>query len=114
MTESGTETLTLYECDNPACSLGTVGHPGHFTGGITAEQVNMLTGTPVEHLTEGTDFGEGVCTNCGKPGNAVGDHSYAEHAGTEPTEGENPVFARLKMLADEAGAEIVWSDKSNG
>jgi hypothetical protein len=58
---------TLYRCENPACSLGTVGAPGHFTGGISAEQVNVLTGKPVE-LVEDDEYGEGVCPNCGKPG----------------------------------------------
>lgn len=57
-----------YRCENPACSLGAVGTPGHFTGGITAGQVNVLTGKPVEHLEDGKDFGDGVCPNCGKPG----------------------------------------------
>ena len=42
------ETLTLYECTNDTCTLGTLGNPGHFTGGMTAEQVNLLTGRPVE------------------------------------------------------------------
>lgn len=61
------KTPTVYRCDNPVCSLGTVGAPGHFTGGITPDQVNVLTGKPVEHL-EPHEHGEGVCPNCGKPG----------------------------------------------
>jgi hypothetical protein len=52
-----------YFCENPACSLGAVGSPGRFTGGITPEQVRLLTGNP-----EPEDHGEGVCPNCGKPG----------------------------------------------
>lgn len=56
-----------YRCDNPVCTLGTVGAPGHFTGGIAAEQITVLTGKPVEHLDQ-AEFGEGVCPNCGKPG----------------------------------------------
>lgn len=64
---------TLYECNNPACVLGSRDAPGLFTGGITAEQVNMLYGTPVELLTEGDDFGEGVCPNCATKGTAVGE-----------------------------------------
>ena len=51
-----------FECQNPACSLGTVGNPGRFTGGITRDQATMLTGDPeAEH-------GAGVCPNCGKKG----------------------------------------------
>jgi hypothetical protein len=52
-----------YQCDNPACSLGAVGEPGHFTGGITKDQVTLLTGNP-----EPEHHGKGVCPNCGKPG----------------------------------------------
>ena len=51
-----------YECANPACSLGTVGNPGRFTGGITKEQATLLTGNPEP------EHGAGVCPNCGKPG----------------------------------------------
>lgn len=57
-----------YRCENPACSLGVVGSPGHFTGGSTASTVNVLTGRPVDSLVDGKDFGPGFCPNCGKPG----------------------------------------------
>jgi hypothetical protein len=53
----------VYQCENPACSLGAVGEPGRFSGGITKEQVTLLTGEP-----EPNDYGHGVCPNCGKPG----------------------------------------------
>lgn len=53
---------TTYSCENPACSLGQVGAPGRFTGGISPEGAFVLTGDPdAEH-------GPGVCPNCGKPG----------------------------------------------
>lgn len=61
---------TLYECTNPACSLGTVGQPGHFTGGITAAQLHVITGKPVEAIDD-KEHGDGVCPNCGQPGKAV-------------------------------------------
>ena len=61
---------TLYECTNPACSLGTVGAPGRFTGGITDAQVTMLTGKPADSLKDG-EHGDGVCPNCGKAGREV-------------------------------------------
>ena len=51
-----------YTCENPVCSLGAVGSPGRFTGGITAAQAEMLTGDP------DAPHGDGVCPNCGKPG----------------------------------------------
>jgi hypothetical protein len=54
---------TTYRCENPACSLGAVGHPGLFTGGATKEFVTLLTGDP-----DPKDHGPGVCPNCGKPG----------------------------------------------
>ena len=58
----------VYRCENQACSLGTVGSPGRFRGGITAEQVTVLTGKPADSLKKGEDFGEGVCPNCGQKG----------------------------------------------
>lgn len=66
-----TTELNKYECNNPSCSLGAVGHPGHFTGGITPASLNVLTGQPVESFgeeTEGEEWGEGVCPNCGQKG----------------------------------------------
>lgn len=61
MGKASTEPI-VYLCENPACSLGTVGAPGRFTGGITAEQATSLSGDPdAEH-------GEGVCPSCGKAG----------------------------------------------
>lgn len=61
------EERQVYRCENPACSLGAVGEPGHFSGGISASGVNVLTGRPEESL-EDHEHGEGVCPNCGKPG----------------------------------------------
>ena len=54
---------TIYRCENPACSLGAVGAPGRFTGGITPTGYLLLTGNPYPG-----DTTEGVCPNCGKPG----------------------------------------------
>jgi hypothetical protein len=56
--------MKSYKCENPACSLGAVGEPGTFTGGISAEQAHLLTGAPLENVTHG----DGYCPNCGKPG----------------------------------------------
>lgn len=60
---------TRYRCENPACTLGTPGAPGHFTGGISPEQVSLRTGTPLE-LVKPEEHGEGVCPNCGARGKA--------------------------------------------
>ena len=57
-----------YVCENPSCTLGTVGEPGRFTSGVTAEQVNVLTGKPVDSLKSGDDYGAGFCPNCGQKG----------------------------------------------
>lgn len=55
--------VKVYQCENRACSLGTVGMPGHFTGGATKAQITILTGNP-----EPKDHGPGVCPNCGQKG----------------------------------------------
>ena len=57
-----------YLCANAACSLGTVGNPGRFSGGITKEQLNVLTGKPVDDMKSGEDHGAGFCPNCGHKG----------------------------------------------
>ena len=58
-----------YLCKNPACTLGTVGEPGRFTGGITKEGLHALTGAPIDLMTP-KDYGNGYCPNCGKKGTA--------------------------------------------
>lgn len=60
--------MKIYTCENGACTLGTVGNPGRFTGGITADQVTVLTGKPADSLEKGVDYGDGICPNCGQPG----------------------------------------------
>lgn len=57
----------LYVCENPRCQLGGP-EPGYFTGGLTPEAMNLLTGKPVESGEEGVDYGPGVCPNCGEQG----------------------------------------------
>lgn len=80
----------VYECHNSACSLGSRKDPGRFTDGITAEQINVLTGEPVETITAEGRFGEGFCPVCGEPGVAVepneelgetGYHEFDTHDG---------------------------------
>lgn len=61
-----TEPVT-YECTNARCALGTPGNPGRFTGGITAEQLHVLTGRPLEQIDD-AEHGDGVCPNCGQKG----------------------------------------------
>jgi len=63
-----TAAAAVYQCENPACSLGAVGEPGRFTGGATAEFVSAYKGAPLDELEEGTDYGDGICPNCGTPG----------------------------------------------
>jgi hypothetical protein len=70
--------VNRYRCDNETCTLGARGESGYFTGGITAEGKNILTGEPVEAMEEGTDFGEGVCPNCGEKGEEDGEHESVE------------------------------------
>lgn len=54
--------MKVYECRNKACSLGTVGQPGHFTGGISPLGIELLTGN------REAPSGEGYCPNCGANG----------------------------------------------
>ena len=63
--------------------MGSRVDPGRFTGGITAEQVNLLTGDPVENLVEGKDFGEGFCPACGQKAKAT-DEEQISVTGTDP------------------------------
>lgn len=60
--------MKTYECTNKACSLGTVGSPGRFTGGITKDQLTILTGNQEPKTGE---YGNGICPNCAKPGKEV-------------------------------------------
>jgi hypothetical protein len=72
------EKTVLYECENPACPLGTTVQHGVFTGGSTAALVSLITGAPEETLTEGKDFGEGFCPVCLSKGRKVGTHETAD------------------------------------
>ena len=63
---------TVYICEFPACSLGTVGAPGRFAGGISAESLSVLTGEPVEAIEDEGKAGEGYCPNCGTKGRKAG------------------------------------------
>lgn len=73
------EVAQVYFCVNSACALGSKKGHGRFTGGITAEQLNVLTGDPVENMVEGEHFGEGFCPTCGEKGKpGQGDESQGE------------------------------------
>ena len=76
-----------YVCKNPACVLGTPVSLGRFTGGITKEQVHLLTGKPADLLEKGVDYGEGFCPNCADKG-----------------EEWDPVKAQKQALADAKAA----------
>lgn len=58
----------LYQCTNSSCTLGSREDKGLFTGGISKEQVTILTGNPDPPKEE---YGKGVCPNCGKAGREV-------------------------------------------
>jgi hypothetical protein len=88
--------MSLYECNDKTCVLGVPGQPGYFTGGTTAEQVNALTGKPVESLVEGKDFGEGFCPVCMTKGKKVGEHKSV--VGKDPHQALHNKIA--KMVAD--------------
>jgi hypothetical protein len=85
--------VQVYHCTNSACVLGSVKDPGRFTGGISAEQVNLRTGRPVEEMTRGVDYGEGFCPVCGEKGKPIepnpdegetGTHDFASGLRADP------------------------------
>lgn len=71
----------IYFCTNTSCPLGSTQGKGRFTGGITAVQLNVLTGRPIESMVEGEDYGAGFCPTCGKQGTeGQGNESQGEDA----------------------------------
>lgn len=85
--------VQAYHCTNTACVLGSVKDPGRFTGGISAEQVNLRTGRPVEEMVRGADYGEGFCPVCGDQGKPIepnpdegesGTHDFASGLRADP------------------------------
>lgn len=112
--------LTKYRCENPACSLGVVGEPGHFTSGATPESLNVLTGNPVESFEDdkaGETHGEGVCPNCGKKGTAT-DEDHVVMEGSDPFEHlHEQVAARVADPDDKttvANAQSVFEQMAKG
>lgn len=104
-----TTEIPKYECNNPTCSLGAVGRPGHFTGGITPQALNVLTGRPVEDFTadnEGEEWGEGVCPNCGKAGTLVPDEPHVVTDNVDPHQDlHDEVAARVADPSDPLDAD---------
>ena len=61
--------MKIYQCDNPACPLGTLTQPGRFTAGGTIRQHAARTGEPFDETDPTVDDPvEGVCPNCGAEG----------------------------------------------
>lgn len=58
----------LYQCTNSSCPLGSREDAGLFTGGISKEQVTILTGEPDPPKE---DYGNGICPNCAQAGKKV-------------------------------------------
>ena len=86
--------MTLYECRNVSCTLGTRHHPGSFTGGATAEQVLMITGDPE------APYGAGVCPNCGEPGVEAGTHEHIP-------DGDDPLASLHQSVMDKVARGAV-------
>lgn len=108
-----TTAAAIYECQNPACTLGSRKGPGYFTGGITAAQKAMLTGDPEESFSEGKDFGEGFCPVCGESGTTTGEnHEIVEKKGDPHQDLHDKVHARVQdpddsLTADQAQGVLV-------
>jgi len=61
--------VNTYQCENPACGLGTTHQPGKFTGGISHHHMHLLTGNPIPDDVEDPHAPlEGFCPNCGMEG----------------------------------------------
>lgn len=58
----------LYVCTNERCTLGSRDTHGVFTGGMTPQGRALLTGEPEDQQKKGKHHGEGICPNCGEPG----------------------------------------------
>lgn len=115
-----TETTTqVYECHNKSCTLGSRTEPGRFTGGMTPEARNLLTGEPVEHMIEGKDFGEGICPNCGELGKKTGE-KHESVIGDDPLQKlHDKIGARVadpddELTAEDAQDELLIAVKKNG
>lgn len=78
--------MNYYTCENKDCPQGARGEPSQFSGGMTAEQRNLLTGEPVDDMKEGTDYGDGICPTCGVKGKALKDYAPAGVAEGEEEE----------------------------
>lgn len=107
--------ITLYECHNTSCPLGSKHDPGQFTGGITKEQATLLTGNP-EPV-----HGAGVCPTCGTPGTEIGTHqslqgddsNQAHHDAvaarvadeSDPLTGEDAQVALQELVGEEESAD---------
>lgn len=78
------DSAMIYHCPNKTgCDLGSRGEMGSFTGGMSAEMKERLTGEPKDTLKEGEDFGEGFCPNCGTKGIPTGEE-HTSHEGEDP------------------------------
>lgn len=76
--------MKIYECHNEHCPLGSRSDPGRFTGGITARQLEMLTGEPIgPEVVDPHAPIEGYCPTCGYEGKATKEN-HESHIGTDP------------------------------
>src|SRR5437870_887762 len=92
--------LKLYRCENKTCTVGPRSEPGYFTGGVTANQVVLLTGRPLESLVDGVDYGEGICPNCATKATPTKDR-HVSVVGEDPHQHHHDaVAARVADPAD--------------
>src|SRR3954469_22380226 len=64
--------VTVYECRNSSCSLGSRKDAGRFSGGASQQLVMTITGDP------NAKYGDGVCPSCAEPGKKVGTDTLAK------------------------------------
>lgn len=73
------DSVSVYECHNESCTLGTRSEPGRFSGGASQHTVMLITGDPER------EYGEGICPNCCTRGEKVEDN-FTPAVGEDPNQ----------------------------
>lgn len=105
----------LYKCTNENCILGEPGQPAYFVDGMTQSQKTLKSGMPLEQMEEGTDYGEGVCPECGTKGEAMGEN-FESLVGEDPfdelhQEAVAQVSGKIEELQDKHNAGEVTEEE---
>lgn len=85
----------VFECHNPACTLGSRKEPGRFTNGMTEAGLELIYGTTTEEQREeeGVGVGTGYCPNCGA-------------LGTPATDDEGEPLEHVSLVGDDPNQSL--------